>query len=154
MQIKEYFHQQAGSQLAASVVEDVKNTLRAITWRKRQSSKEFRINLSKALSSYGWSDPVRIDQRSKISITSVFGDTGLCVQTGNVSRIYADFLKLETIFKKRIILGAIYIVPTKDFAKDLSGNVANFERLVDELQIFEATMTIPLVIFGISGDKK
>lgn len=151
MQIKEHFHQADCSQLAASVIQDVKDTLLAADWKKSHSSKEFRVQLLRSLSIFGWSNPVRIDQRSKISITSMLDHTGMCLQTGNMSRFYADLLKLETLYRKKLIIGAIYIIPTKEFAKKLSGNVANFERLVEELQIFEATLTIPLVVFGISG---
>jgi hypothetical protein len=154
MQIKEHLHHASESQLSASTIQEVRNTIQASDWPKRQSSKEFRANLLHALSTYGWSNSVRIDHRSKISITSVLGQTGLCIQTGNMSRFYADLLKLETLYRKKLIIGAIYIIPTKAFARELSGNVAHFERLVEELQIFDATLTIPLVVFGISGREK
>lgn len=154
MQTTEYFHQANYSQLSASVIQDIRNTLGVTDWPKHHSSKEFRERLLRSLAAFGWSNPVRIDQRSKISITSVLDKTGLCLQTGNMSRFYADLIKLETLYRKEIIVGAIYIVPTRRFAKELSGNVANFERLIEELQIFDTTLTVPLVVFGLSGRDK
>lgn len=151
MQTTEYFHQAGDTQLSASVIQNVRNALNDADWPIRYSSKEFRENLLRSLSVFGWSNAVRIDIRSKINITSVFDKTGLCLQTGNMSRFYADLLKLETLYRKEQIIGAVYIVPTKAFAKQLSGNVANFERLIEELQIFEATLTVPMVVFGLSG---
>lgn len=153
MRIKEYFHQEKLSQIDKSIIQNIRDTLQALEWQKRHSSKDFRDTLLKSLGTFGWSNRVRIDQRSKINITSVLNDVGLCLQTGNMSRFYADLLKLETIYRKEIIQGAIYILPDKDWAKKLGANRANFERLVEELKIFEATVTIPIMIFGISGEK-
>ena len=96
----------------------------------------------------GWSPEVQIDPNSRISITSCKDNIGLCIQTGNMGRMYADLLKLQTMFLKNIVTCAIYILPFKNAAKLMGDNIANYERLLRELQIFEDVITIPLVIFG------
>lgn len=96
----------------------------------------------------GWSPEVQIDPNSRISITSCKDNIGLCIQTGNMGRMYADLLKLQTMFLKSILNGAIYILPFKNTAKLMGDNIANYERLLRELQIFEEVITIPLVVIG------
>lgn len=113
------------------------------TTRVRHDIKELLIN-------FGWSGMVRLSQGSSISITSQREQTGLCLQMGNVSRVYADLIKLQTLFAEKIITGAIFIIPTKREAKKIGSNIASFERLADELRIFSKTISIPLKILGFS----
>jgi len=107
-----------------------------------------REKLHNDLMSVGWSPEVQIDPNSRISITSFKDNIGLCIQTGNMGRMYADLLKLQTIFQKKIVNGAIYILPLKNTAKEMGDNIVHYERLLRELQIFENVITIPLVIYG------
>lgn len=109
---------------------------------------EFRNELPMKLRRWGWSDNIFLDHTSRINITSTRGKTGLCIQTGNVSRIYADLLKLQALYMRRTINGGIVIVPTSQTGKIIGVNVASFDRLVRELPIFEQVITMPLVIIG------
>jgi len=104
--------------------------------------------VSLRLKEFGWSDLVRLAEVSKITITSIRDDIGLCMQTGNVSRIYADLLKLQSLYAKNIIKSAIIIVPTGKAARKLGSNVASFERLCRELPIFAQVITLPIVIIA------
>ena len=61
----------------------------------RNFNKEFMGKLQKS----GWSGFFPLSVYSKISITSENNRIGLCVQTGNVARIYADLLKLQTLLR-------------------------------------------------------
>lgn len=151
MQLKEYIHQKADSRIDISTIQNVRSTLQAYQWPRRQPAADFRDALLISLGAYGWSNRVRIDPRSRINITSVLNTVGLCIQTGNMSRFYADLLKLETVFKNKVINGAIYILPIRTISKEINQNCANFERFIEELEIFELTITIPIMVFGISG---
>ncbi|OAM52693.1 hypothetical protein A7981_04370 [Methylovorus sp. MM2] len=152
MQIKEYLFHPDKEGIDSNKIENVRDTLKAYVLPEKIKSKDIRAELLKELGSQGWSNAVRIDQRSRISITSVLNDIGLCLQTGNVSRYYADLIKLETAYKNKVISGAIYIIPTKNWANKLGDNIANFERFIDELTIFKETITIPMVVFGLQGE--
>ncbi len=77
----------------------------------------------------------------------------MCLQTGNMSRFYADLLKIETLFRNGSITAAIYVIPTKAFATKLGSNIANFERLVEELGIFSVTLSAPILVMGITKGK-
>ncbi|MGC6480568.1 MAG: hypothetical protein ACON42_09335 [Flavobacteriaceae bacterium] len=97
----------------------------------------------------GWSAEFLFYPQSKLSVTAIGFDCGLCLQTGNMSRLYADLIKLEYLFTNGVIIGGIYILPTKRAAKAMGSNIANFERLTQELTIFQQVITLPLVVFGI-----
>jgi hypothetical protein len=76
------------------------------------------------------------------------------MQSGNMSRMYADLLKLQTLYHRQTIKAAIVIVAARSAARQLSYNLANFERLASELVIFENTITVPLLIFGFHGESQ
>lgn len=154
MHLEEYPHNNPSSAITNTTLDGVRDVLKKSSWGKRDDTRAFRDRVLLDLSRVGWSDSVRIDNRSKISITSILGDTGLCIQTGNISRYYADILKLETLHRNQAIRGAVYILPLKLWAKELGSNRASFERMVEELQIFEATITVPMMVYGISGKEQ
>ena len=83
----------------------------------------------------GWTGEYRLDTTSKITISSYLKGIGLCFQTGNVGRIYADLLKLQTLYTKGNITAGIILIPQNQTAKELGSNMANYERLIRELPI-------------------
>jgi hypothetical protein len=66
-----------------------------------------------------------------------------------MSRFYADLLKLQYLFQKGVISKAIYLLPSKHNAKIIGGNVAHYERMTKELQLFNDIITLPIYIIGI-----
>ena len=66
-----------------------------------------------------------------------------------MSRFYADLLKLQYLFQKGIISKALYLLPSKHNAKIIGSNVANYERMTKELQLFNNIITIPIFVIGI-----
>ena len=96
----------------------------------------------------GWSDKLLLARGSNISITSKKSDVGMCMQTGNVSRMYADLMKLQALYLRGSIKAGILIVATTQCAKQYTSNAATYERLIRELDIFGQVITVPLVIIG------
>ena len=111
-----------------------------------------RKSVIEILQSKGWSAKVRLHQISQISITAIKGDTGLCLQTGNVSRVYADLLKLQYLFLHKVILSSVYILPSKTLADEVGSNAANFERMKKELELFYEIVTIPILMIGLERE--
>jgi hypothetical protein len=109
---------------------------------------DIRNELLEKLQELGWSNKVFLDRVSKISITGVRNKIGLCVQTGNVSRVYADLMKLQALFMEDDIKGGILILPTAECGKQYASNAASMERLNRELEIFKQVITMPLVVIG------
>ncbi len=115
--------------------------------------RNFNKELMNKLHLCGWSDSLPLSVYSRISITSVFDKIGLCVQTGNVARIYADILKLQTLYTDEKIHAGIVILPVKECADSFGKNIANFERFLRELTyVFSKVITIPLLIVGFDSD--
>ena len=57
-------------------------------------------SIRERLEKEGWTGEYRLDATSRITISSYLKGIGLCFQTGNVGRIYADLLKLQTLYTK------------------------------------------------------
>ena len=115
----------------------------------RYSSQELRAAIDNVLGLQGWTERVPIDSSSRLTITAMNGKTGLCVQTGNVARYYADLLKLEYMFDSGKIDGGVLIVLVRENARKVGNNVAYFERIHSELELFSCTISIPLILIGL-----
>lgn len=116
---------------------------------RRGNTLPVRTYILETLSRFGWAESLEVDCKSGITITSAKGRVGLCFQTGNMSRMYADLLKLQTVYKRGIIDAAIMLLPTAEVAHRFGSNVANQERLMRELKIFEGVITVPMAIVGL-----
>lgn len=97
----------------------------------------------------GWSDEVRLSADSDMTITSSKEDVGLCLQTGNMSRIYADLVKLQAMYLDGNIKAAAIILPSQEAASLLGSNVAQARRLERELAIFTKAYHVPTVVYSL-----
>jgi hypothetical protein len=96
----------------------------------------------------GWSDEVRLSADSDMTITSSKEDVGLCLQTGNMSRLYADLMKLQAMYLDGKIKAAAIILPSQEAASLLGSNVAQARRLERELAIFKKAYHVPTVVYA------
>ncbi len=145
------YNYRSGQQIIPeSACQDVITSIEAIDYSLGSNSiRRFNKDLIENLQSCGWSDNYSLSVYSKISITSIRNKIGLCVQTGNVARVYADILKLQTLYTDEKINAGILILPTKDCAALIGKNVANYERFIRELTyIFSKVITIPLLVIS------
>lgn len=129
-----------------TVIEEYKKTLGMYT------ISDFKKYLIPAIHKKGWSDEYYLDRTSKITITSIKEKTGLCIQTGNMARMYADLLKLQSLYSRGTITGGVLILATASCGKSFGGNVASYERVIRELAIFEKVITMPLLIIGFDNE--
>ncbi len=114
---------------------------------------DFKKYIMPAIHRRGWSDEYYLDRTSKITITSVKDKTGLCIQTGNMARMYADLLKLQALYTRRVINDGVLILPTASCGRSFGGNVASYERVLRELEIFDRVITMPLVVIGFDNEE-
>jgi hypothetical protein len=105
--------------------------------------------VDRTLTELGFSDEVVIDASSGISISGVRGTVGMCFQTGNAARVYADLLKLQCMFKRDMIECGIMITLLNRTARQLGSNLTTWERLTRELAIFHDVVTLPLLALGL-----
>lgn len=120
----------------------------ATTVPAKRSSPQIKDEILESLQRAGWSAEVELDPVSRITITSCKKKVGLVFQTGNMGRMYADLLKLQTLYLRETIMAAVFIVPTHEAAQQLGDNITNFDRLNKELPIFERAITVPIMIYG------
>lgn len=128
--------------------DDIRDVISAVDIQPaRGTASDFRDAFNMGLQSKGWSTKTSLSNGSKISISSTKGATGLCMQTGgNMSRMYADLLKLQHLYITGKIKCGVMIVPTKPTAKLLGDNVVHASRLVQELTLFNRVIHIPMII--------
>ncbi|MBX2990221.1 MAG: restriction endonuclease [Bacteroidetes bacterium] len=105
---------------------------------------------SRKLNKCGWADTIRIGT-SNLSINFMKDRVGLCLQLGNVARTYADILKMQYLYEKKVIDVGIIAVPVYEASKQLGANYAEYGRLTKELKLFQAFVTGPIVVFGLAS---
>lgn len=75
---------------------------------------------------------------------------GLCIQLGNVSRTYADILKLNYLGHNGKISAGVIIVPGVLETKKLGANYARFDRLSREIELFSEIIETPILVLSLS----
>lgn len=101
------------------------------------------------LKSSGWSSEFAVSMDSDMTITSMKDNVGLCMQTGNMARMYADLIKLQTLYLDNAITSAAIVVPSQPVAALLGDNIAQATRLGRELAIFRKAYHVPTLIFAL-----
>lgn len=150
MNFMTYTHQEGDKHLPSDARKSVVEALTAAALPRRSlKAAVVRKRIFDLLHSDGWSGRTKLDKSSGISVASVRGSTALCLQTGNMSRFYADLLKLQLLYLRQKITAAIVILPTHTLAKRLGSNVASYERLIRELDLFRDIISVPLIVYGL-----
>lgn len=150
MHVEVYFSQRwSWDTLPTELLKEMRDLLLGTEFKLNKGSATYlREKLLPALRKQGWSSEMQFCPDSRMTITSIRENCGFCLQTGNMSRFYADLIKLEYLYLNGVIVGGIYVLPTKNAAKKMGSNIANFERMCSELQIFHQVIRLPLVVFG------
>ncbi|MBV6552298.1 hypothetical protein KTN00_14930 [Acinetobacter soli] len=115
----------------------------------KKIASQIRCSFLNELKCHGWSSEVSVSNGSDITITSLKKYVGLCLQTGNMARIYADLIKLQTLYLNDSINCAVIVLPSHTVAKTLGSNIANSKRLERELNIFKKAYHVPTLIFAL-----
>lgn len=102
-----------------------------------------------SLKGVGWSSEVCVSRDSDMTITSMKGEVGLCLQTGNMARIYADLMKLQAMYLDNSIRSAVIVLPSQPIAQQLGSNIAQAQRLERELDIFKKAYHVPTLVFAL-----
>lgn len=148
-----YDHRNGSKIVPPDVIKDIKNVLSDIYPElEKKTVRNLKNDIWEQMIKNGWSGEYRIDSDSQITISSYLQGVGLCFQTGNAGRIYADLLKLQALYVKGKIIAGVIIVPGIEIAKILGSNLANFDRLVRELPLFSQVITMPIVVIGFEAE--
>ena len=150
MNYETYVHNYGLHAIPAKMVKELKDVINEIDYNiQPRCATSLRKMITVELMMLGWSDKTRIDAESQVTITAMKSKVGLCLQTGNISRMYADLIKLQYLYQKDKIDSAFYILPSKESAKIMGDNVANIERLSNELQLYRYIISLPILVIGL-----
>ncbi|RCK40958.1 restriction endonuclease BglII [Thalassospira profundimaris] len=96
----------------------------------------------------GWGMDVDLDQGHRLKVFAQKDDLAFQLQTGNISRAPYDLLKMQYLFHSQRIEAAALALPTKEAAKLIGDNIANAERVINELQLFDRVITVPILVIA------
>ncbi len=113
-----------------------------------ENGAQIRKFLNYEFNKIGWADRVKISENN-LTVSFVKDNVGICLQLGNIARIYADILKISYLGRKGIIDVGVIIVPDESEAKKLGGNYANFSRLSREIVLFSEIINFPILAMSI-----
>lgn len=145
-----YSHQGASEAFPERARVEIETAIETCLVRiERGTAAAIREHLVRSLGQNGWPDEFQVEPPSKITIASLKDGVGLCMQTGgNMSRMYADLLKLQKLYLEDTILAGAIILPTSKASRDLGDNIANADRLAAELNIFRRVIHMPIAVFS------
>jgi hypothetical protein len=109
-------------------------------------TQEIRAQVRTEFEKQGWAINVKIDQTLGLSVFAMHEGLAFHLQTGNISRAAYDLLKLQYLYNANRIEAAALALPTKETAALLGGNVANSDRVKNELELFDRVITVPIVL--------
>jgi hypothetical protein len=115
---------------------------------KPGGTEQIRSHVELELAKAGWALNAPVDVGFNLMITAKKSSLGFQIQTGNISRAMYDLLKLQTMYLNRTIEAACLAVPSGAAANIIGGNLANANRLSEELKLFGRHITVPLVLLA------
>jgi len=107
---------------------------------------EIREHVEMEFLNEGWALGVSLDQSHGLKVFAEKDDLAFQLQTGNMSRAPYDLLKLQYLFQAKRIEAAAIALPTKLAAKKMGDNIANAERVIRELELFDRLITVPILV--------
>jgi hypothetical protein len=150
MKVSVHSHCSGAERVPHNILEDVVAAAAAVEVRvERGAAPRIRDKFVAELRSRGWSSEVTVARGSDMSITSMREGIGLCLQTGNMARMYADLMKLQTLYLDNAIQGAVLVLPSQPVALAIGENIAQAARLERELEIFRKAYYVPTLVVSL-----
>jgi hypothetical protein len=115
----------------------------------RRSSDDIRAHVASYLNAKGWASPVRVADTFDVELQSSRDLVVVQLQTGNVARAFYDLMKMEALHHQSRADAGVLVVPKADAARRMGSNLAQYERVVNELHgVFYQQITIPVLVLG------
>ncbi len=113
-----------------------------------KATTDVRAHVKAELEKDGWGFNVRVDAQSDLTIFAKKSDLVMQLQTGNISRYAYDILKIQHLYTRKEIEAGALAIPTREAAQKIGSNIANTDRIWNELNIFDRVITVPLMIIA------
>jgi len=150
MKVSVHSHCSGAERVPTEILEGVVASVAAVDVRvERGAARRIRDQFVAELRTRGWSSEVTVARGSDMSITSMREGIGLCLQTGNMARMYADLIKLQTLYLDNAIEAAILVLPSQPVALSIGDNIAQSARLERELEIFRKVFYVPSLVVSL-----
>lgn len=150
MKVSVHSHCSGAERVPTEILEGVVASAAAVDVRvERGAARRIRDQFVAELRTRGWSSEVTVARGSDMSITSMKESIGLCLQTGNMARMYADLIKLQTLYLDNAIEAAILVLPSQPVALAIGDNIAQSARLERELEIFRKVFYVPSLVVSL-----
>ncbi len=105
MKYHEFNHESGLTIIDARLLTKTRNAMQEVKFKIHHNcATDLRNKILNRLAKDGWSNEIRISKIRKLTLTSMHGHVGLCLQTGNMARFYADMLKLQTQYLNKNIV--------------------------------------------------
>lgn len=112
------------------------------------NSTAIKTQFQKQLTSLGWAMKPRVHDNYNLTINALKNEVGLTIQTGNIARAFYDLMKFQVMFLNSRVEVAVLILPSSSAAAIFGQNVANFDRVSDEIVLFRHLVTVPCLLLS------
>ena len=137
--------------IAEEVAGEMENLLLPLPPRP-YSSRDLRSTWQTRFAEEGWAMNYSIGS-TNLTIPYFKNQVGVCIQLGNVCRVYADLIKLRSLFLKDKISCGVIAVPSMQFSKELGSNHADYARLDRDLEVLYKAIELPLLVLAVDGNR-
>jgi len=156
---KEYFLLNSGdfsqSDDLKQILAELRIAINSVSWpgeksfiinptKKGNGVVPIKSNFIKMLLSYGWKIEKRMSFAEGINPGPVdvikktqFGDFVVEWETGNISSSHRALNKIAVGIIRKVIIGGILILPTKNLARYLTDRIGNFEEIAPYFSLYE-----------------
>ena len=112
----------------------------------RGRTSDIRKHVESEFRAQGWALNVRLSTELRLEVFATLSDLAFQLQTGNISRVPYDLLKMQYLFQEKRIEAAALALPTKTASKRIGDNIAYAERIIKELSLFDRVITVPILV--------
>lgn len=117
---------------------------------QKRESRHIKTEIANTLNKLGWADSITITP-TNLTFNFIKRKVGLCFQLGNVARTYADLLKIQLLFERKVINVGVIAVPIQSDSKKMGSNHAQYERLFKEIELFSNIIYAPIILIGLTS---
>lgn len=115
---------------------------------RRKCTPDIRRHVASEFEGEGWALDVKLDQELGLTVFAMRDDLAFQLQTGNMSRAPYDLLKLQYLYTSQRIQCAALALPTRLGAAAIGDNIANADRLRNELELFSRVISVPIMLIA------
>ncbi len=115
------------------------------------SASKLKQHVRTQLSRLGWAPDPKLHPSFKVDINAMKCGIGLTAQFGNIARGFYDLMKFQALHLSDRIDVAVLVVPSRDAARVLGSNLANYGRITAELELFKHVISVPCLVVAVDG---